>query len=376
MKVYLVGGAVRDELLGLIPKEKDWVVVGATPDDMLRMGYKQVGKEFPVFLHPKTGEEYALARTEKKVAPGYTGFVFSTSPEVTLEEDLQRRDLTINAIAKIPDGQLVDPYCGQQDLQDKILRHVSLAFVEDPVRILRIARFAARYADRGFKVAPETYSLMKKMVAAGEVDALVPERVWKEFERALGEYTPEVFFEVLAKCGALAKLFPMIKTKRLRLFAKFSGIQLLKRVAQLTSDKIIRFSALTQSFSKEDITWLCKRYRLPIEYCELALFVNKYYSECLGFDSLAVERMLAIFSGVDAFRREERFNKFLKACQVIAKCRKETFPAIDIKNFFSAAKAIDVKELLEQKLKGAEIGEKLKEKRLEAIAKLQNIRPK
>lgn len=208
MKIYLVGGAVRDELLGIPYHEKDWVVVGATAEEMLAKGYRQVGKDFPVFLHPKTNEEYALARTERKVSKGYTGFTFNAAPEVTLEEDLQRRDLTINAIAKAEDGTIIDPFHGREDLQNKILRHVSPAFSEDPVRILRIARFAARYGD--FTIAPETLALMKQMVVSGEVDALVPERVWKEWQRALSEKHPEKFFEVLAACGAMAILFPEI----------------------------------------------------------------------------------------------------------------------------------------------------------------------
>jgi len=210
MEVYLVGGAVRDGLLGLPVRERDWVVVGARPEDLERQGYMPVGREFPVFLHPQTKEEYALARLERKVAPGYRGFTTRSSADVTLEEDLKRRDLTINAIAQAPSGEIIDPYGGQQDLQARVLRHVSEAFVEDPVRILRLARFAARFADLGFSVAEETLTLMRKMVASGEVDALVPERVWQETERALGESRPDVFFQTLRDCGALAVIFPEI----------------------------------------------------------------------------------------------------------------------------------------------------------------------
>src|SRR5262249_20123816 len=210
MEVYLVGGAVRDRLLGLPIRERDWVVVGARPEDLERQGYLSVGKEFPVFLHPQTREEYALARLERKVAPGYRGFTTQFSPEVTLEEDLKRRDLTINAIAETADGKIIDPYGGQRDLTAKVLRHVSEAFVEDPVRILRLARFAARFADLGFTVADETLSLMRQMVGSGEVDALVPERVWQETERALGESRPDVYFQTLRNCGALATIFPEI----------------------------------------------------------------------------------------------------------------------------------------------------------------------
>jgi len=209
MQIYCVGGAIRDELLGLPVKDRDWVVVGATPEMLLAQGYKPVGKDFPVFLHPRTHEEYALARTERKTAPGYAGFVFHTDPAVTLEEDLARRDLTINAIARTADGTLADPYGGQRDLAGRIFRHVSPAFAEDPVRILRLARFAARFAD--FRVAPETLALMRGMVAAGEVDALVPERVWQEIARGLMEARPSRMIEVLRDCGALARLLPELE---------------------------------------------------------------------------------------------------------------------------------------------------------------------
>src|SRR6185295_7390134 len=208
MEVYLVGGAVRDRLLGLPVKERDWVVVGARPEDLERQGYLRVGKEFPVFLHPDTREEYALARLERKVAPGYHGFTTEFSPEVTLEEDLQRRDLTINAMAEDMDGRIIDPFNGQRDLEARVLRHVSDAFIEDPVRVLRAARFAARFAALGFTVADETRALMKRIVADGEMNALVAERVWQETERALGESRPEVYFETLRECGALAVVFP------------------------------------------------------------------------------------------------------------------------------------------------------------------------
>src|SRR2546429_5398195 len=210
MRVYLVGGAVRDRLLGVAVRERDWVVVGAQPQELERAGYQPVGREFPVFLHPQTHEEYALAPRERKVAPGYRGFTTQASPEVSLEEDLQRRDLTINAMAESEDGQLVDPYGGQADLAARVLRHVSEAFVEDPVRVLRVARFAARYADLGFRVADETLQLMQRMTEAGEVSALVAERVWLETERALGESRPDVFFETPRACGALAVVFPEV----------------------------------------------------------------------------------------------------------------------------------------------------------------------
>src|SRR6185437_11831 len=208
MEVYLVGGAVRDRLLGLPIRERDWVVVGARPQELESAGYVSVGKEFPVFLHPETREEYALARLERKVAPGYRGFTTQFSPDVTLEEDLRRRDLTINAMAQTAAGEIIDPYGGQRDLQARLLRHVSDAFTEDPVRILRVARFAARFAERGFAVSPDTLALLRTMAASGEVDALVPDRVWQETDRALGESRPDVFFETLRACGALTRIFP------------------------------------------------------------------------------------------------------------------------------------------------------------------------
>src|SRR5690606_13086377 len=210
MEVYLVGGAVRDELMGLPVTERDWCVVGATPDEMKALGFRQVGKDFPVFLHPETGEEYALARTERKTGPGYHGFEFRTSPDVTIEEDLARRDITINAMARDAEGRLVDPFGGRRDLRNKVLRHVSEAFAEDPVRVLRVAKFAARFAPQGFRVADETMELMRGMVEDGEVDELVPHRVWKETEAALAGPAPRVYFEVLRECGALAVVFPEI----------------------------------------------------------------------------------------------------------------------------------------------------------------------
>ena len=274
MKIYLVGGAVRDKLLGLPIKEKDWVVVNATVDDMLALRYRQVGKEFPVFLHPKTGEEYALARMERKVKPGYQGFTFDTSPDVSLEEDLIRRDLTVNAMAEGEDGKLTDPYGGKKDLDAKVLRHVSPAFAEDPVRILRVGRFFARYAQLGFTIAPETIALMKQMVQAGEVNALVAERVWKELERALGEKNPEKFFEALAICDALPILFPGIQINS-------DGMKALTAAAILSDKSVIRFAALLHALpdAKQTISSLCDRYRVPNSFRELALLTATHYAK-------------------------------------------------------------------------------------------------
>lgn len=360
MKIYLVGGAVRDKLLGIPVKEKDWVVVGAKPEELLGLGYKQVGKEFPVFLHPQTAEEYALARMERKVAPGYAGFVFDASPEVTLEEDLLRRDLTINAMAETLEGELIDPYQGRADLDKKILRHVSPAFSEDPVRILRIARFAARYAGLGFKVAPETNALMKDMVTSGEVDALVPERVWKEFERALSEKAPEVFFQVLADCAALSVLFPMLHLDG-------PGMSALKQAVNLKADTVVRFAALMHASTKEEINDLCKRYRLPADYQELALLVVQYLSQAWQFSQLSAMEILNLLFASDAFRREERFNKFLLACEASAQLGEAKFPRENFAAVYQAAKEIKVTDWLTPEMKGPEIAEKLKERRLAAI---------
>lgn len=360
MKIYLVGGAVRDQLLGVPVKERDWVVVGARPEDLLQQGFKRVGKEFPVFLHPQTAEEYALARMEKKVSPGYAGFVFDTSPEVTLEEDLARRDLSINAMAQTQEGELIDPYHGKADLDKKILRHVSPAFSEDPVRILRVARFAARYADLGFKVAPETNELMKTMVSSGEINALVAERVWKEFERALGEKSPQVFFEVLADCQALPVLFPMVRLEG-------EGLKVLKQASLLTTDVTVRFAALTHALTKEDILWLCKRYRLPVEYRELALLVFQYKEPVLYFSQLSAAEILSLFLAVDAFRREKRFKKFLCCCEVLAKSYNVDFSEKKIQAAYLVARQVDAKEFMDKSMTGIEIARKLKEKRLAAI---------
>ncbi len=357
MKIYLVGGAVRDKLLGLPVKERDWVVVGAKPEELLRLGYKQVGKEFPVFLHPQTAEEYALARMERKVAPGYTGFVFDTSPEVTLEEDLLRRDLTINAMAETLEGDCIDPYHGREDLAKKILRHVSPAFSEDPVRILRVARFAARYGEQGFTLAPETKALMKEMVACGEVKALVPERVWKEFERALGEQAPTLFFQTLAACEALPILFPQLELTG-------PGMKALKQATPLTKDPLIRFAVLMHASSKEDILALSQHYRFPVAYRELARLVSEYNGIAAQFSELSAEKLLSLLLSLDAFRREERFKQFLLTCELISK---EKFPRKAWETSYQVLKQIDVADWLRPEMKGPEIAEKLKQKRLAAL---------
>ena len=400
METYLVGGAVRDKLLGLTPKELDWVVVGATPEEMLALGYQQVGKDFPVFLHPQTRDEYALARTERKTGPGYTGFVVHASPDVTLEEDLIRRDLTINAIAEDKDGNLIDPFNGREDLANGLLKHVSPAFVEDPVRILRIARFAARFAKWGFKVSHGTNTLMRKMVANGEVNALVPERVWAELEKVLNEEHPERFFEVLRGCHALQKLFPEID----QLFGvpqpeKYhpeidTGIHVmmvLQQAAKLSPDPIVRFAALTHDLGKgttpkadlpkhhghearsvELVIALCDRYRIPNDYRELAILTARYHTHCHNADELKPSTMLEVIEAMDAFRRPERFEQYLIACTADFKGRpgyeELEYPQVDrFHKALDAANSVNTKDIVASGLKGEAIREELHKQRISAI---------
>ena len=292
MKVYVVGGAVRDELLGLPVQDRDHVVVGATPEEMVRAGFKPVGKDFPVFLHPQTHEEYALARTERKSGRGYKGFTVYASPEVTLEDDLRRRDLTINAMAKDEQGRIIDPFGGQRDLAAKVLRHVSEAFAEDPVRILRVARFAARF---GFAVAAETLALMRSMVASGETDYLVPERVWQEFSRGLMEKQPERMFEVLEASGLYGKLLPELRERM--------GIE---------GTLPVRFARLAWPLKEPEVEALCERLRVPNDVRELALLACRT-RVALRASRLATPRaLLELLKRADAFRRPERFRDLLE----------------------------------------------------------------
>jgi tRNA nucleotidyltransferase (CCA-adding enzyme) len=353
MEIYLVGGAVRDKHLGLPVKEKDWVVVGATVADMLARGFRQVGKDFPVFLHPETQEEYALARKERKVGRGYTGFDFDASPEVTLEQDLLRRDLTINAMAEHTDGTLVDPYHGKADLEKKLLRHVSQAFVEDPVRILRVGRFAARFATLGFIVADETVLLMREMVRSGEVDALVAERVWKELERALQESTPAAFFHVLIACNALPVLFPAITKQHLAM---------LSQAVTLSPAAEVRFAALLATMSPAAISELCDRYRVPSHYRELALLVAAQHTAYQRAATFTAAEWLTFLQAADAFRRAARFQHVLLALQAVTQISPERALAI-----LQAASAADVKQLLASGLQGPAIGAALDKRRVDLI---------
>ena len=340
--IYVVGGAVRDELLGLPVQDKDFVVVGATPEEMAAAGFKPVGKDFPVFLHPKTHEEYALARTERKSGRGYKGFTVYSAPDVTLEQDLARRDLTINAIAKAPDGALIDPYHGEKDLRDGVLRHVSDAFAEDPVRILRIARFAARFA---FRVADETMALMTMMVAAGETDHLVPERVWQEFAKGLTEPQPALMFEALERCGLRAKLLPELR----QLPKAYSG------------PLPVRFTVLCWPLQEEEIKDLCDRLKVPNEERELALLACR----CRDLlNPLQPGEFLDLFKRSDAFRRPERFAAFLEA----ARFAQPGFDAQRIERALKAAAAVDAGAVASRAPAPAAIPDRLDREREQAIA--------
>ena len=403
MQVYLVGGAVRDERLGIPVTERDWCVVGSTEEDLLALGYKRVGKGFPVFLHPVTGEEYALARTERKSGPGHTGFEVTASPAVTIEEDLERRDLTINAMAIAPDEMLVDPYGGVQDLAAKRLRHVSPAFREDPLRVLRTARFAARYASLGFTVADETLELMALMVNDGELDTLVPERVWKETRKALGYARPQVFFEVLRACGALSVVFPEVD----RLYgvpqpAKWHpeidcGVHTMMAVgmaAQLSDAADVRFAALVHDLGKATtaaadlpshpgherrgvalIEALCQRLSVPNEFRALAKLTSEWHTHIHRAFGLKANTVLKVLERCDAFRRPQRFEKLLLACEADARGRKgltdRPYPQA---RFFgaalTAASQVSVAEFIDTVDEGHEIAAMLKESRLAAIKRL------
>jgi tRNA nucleotidyltransferase (CCA-adding enzyme) len=407
MRVYLVGGAVRDRLLGLPVRERDWVVVGATPEELTRAGYQSVGRQFPVFLHPKTHEEYALARLERKVAPGYRGFTTQFSPDVTLEEDLRRRDLTLNAIAQSEDGALIDPYGGQADIAARRLRHVSEAFVEDPVRVLRVARFAARFAALGFTVAGDTLQLMRRMTEAGEVSALVSERVWQETERALGEAHPEVFFATLRECGALAVIFPEIDAlygvpQPPRWHPEIdTGVHVmlaLRYAADAGATAATRFAVLTHDLGKARtprerwpshhgheglgvplIEALCDRLKVPNGHRELAVLAARYHTHVHRALELKPATVLTLLEDCDAFRRPERFAELLLACEADARGRtgleSAPYPQVDyLKRMLAAASAVALTEEERRGLKGAEIGAQLRSRRLATIAALREQR--
>jgi tRNA nucleotidyltransferase (CCA-adding enzyme) len=403
MQVYLVGGAVRDALLGLAVKERDWVVVGGTREELLRLNYREVGRDFPVFLHPDTHEEHALARLERKVAPGYRGFAVEFGPEVTLEEDLARRDLTINAIAQSADGALIDPFGGRRDLEAGVLRHVSPAFVEDPVRILRVARFAARFAPLGFRVAAETLALMRAMVERREVDALVPERVWQETEKALREPKAAEFFRVLRECGALLPVYPEIDALfgvpqpaqwHPEIDTGVHTLMVLDQAAALSPDPTVRFAALVHDLGKGTtprqewpshrgheersvalIEALSLRLRLPGEYRDLSVIVARYHGIVHRAFELKPKTILEFMERSDAFRRPERFAQALLACEADSRGRAGLEDApYPQRQYLAQARdaAAAIKPSPEEiaALAGAKIAERVHQRRVHAIAEL------
>jgi len=404
MQVYLVGGAVRDRLLGRAVRERDWVVVGATPGELERAGYIPVGRDFPVFLHPRTKEEHALARLERKVAPGYRGFSTEFSPDVTLEDDLRRRDLTINAMAEDAGGQIIDPYGGRRDLEARLLRHVSEAFVEDPVRILRVARFAARYAPLGFAVAEETLALMRRMVDAGEANALVAERVWTETEKALGEERPDVFISVLRACGALRVVYPEIDALfgvpqpekwHPEIDTGVHQLLSLREAVKLGGGIAARFAVLMHDLGKgttpadvlpshhghEDagvalVEQLCARLRVPNQLRELAVITARYHTHVHRALELRAETVLRTLEACDALRRPERFADFLLACEADARglqgLEARDYPQ---RAFFAEAReraaAVALTEDERRGLSGEQIGVELRRRRVAAVEELR-----
>jgi tRNA nucleotidyltransferase (CCA-adding enzyme) len=402
MEVYLVGGAVRDRLLGLPARERDWVVVGATPQTLLDLGYRQVGKDFPVFLHPETREEYALARTERKIGPGYHGFEFDTGEAVTLEEDLARRDLTINAIARSNDGTLIDPFGGQADLAARKLRHISTAFGEDPVRVARIARFAARFAPLGFTVADETRALMQTMTESGELANLRPERLWRELERALGEPAPQTFIATLRSCGALRILLPEVDClygvpQPARWHPEVdTGIHVelvLEQAAALSPKAEVRFAALTHDLGKgttpreiwpkhsgheqrsvELIDELTKRLPIPKRFVRLARHVARYHGQVHRVDELRAGTALKLLEATDGLRRPDDFEDFLLACEADARGRtgleRDPYPQADrLRAALAAATRVTSKDVSPTKA-GPEMGAALHQLRVAAIKQL------
>ncbi len=406
MKTYLVGGAVRDQLLGLPAHERDWVVVGAQPQELLDRGFRPVGKDFPVFLHPDTNEEYALARTERKTGPGYRGFVTRFSPDVTLEEDLERRDLTLNAIAQDGDtGALIDPFGGQRDLRARVLRHVSAAFIEDPVRVLRTARFAARFAPLGFTVAPETMALMRSIAASGELNALVAERVWQELLKALRMPAPRKFFEVLREADALAVIFPEIDALfgvpqperwHPEIDAGVHTMMALDQACRLSADPIVRFAVLVHDLGKGTtppeewprhvahehrsvplIAALCARFRVPNAFRDLAILVGRHHLVMHKATEVRPGTLLDLLEHLDAFRRPERVEQFVLACEADARGRQgledRDYPQSDLlRRAHAAARVAKVPAEARAGLNGEQIAQRFRQARVQAIAEVLN----
>jgi tRNA nucleotidyltransferase (CCA-adding enzyme) len=401
MKTYLVGGAVRDQLLNIPSKDKDWVVVGSTPEHMLSLGYKQVGADFPVFLHPKNQQEYALARTERKQGHGYQGFDVQFNENVTLEDDLIRRDLTINAMAQSDDGAISDPYNGQQDLKDKVLRHVSPAFSEDPLRVLRVARFAARFHHLGFTIAPETLTLMSNISQSGELEHLTPERVWVETERALQEKSPWVYFEVLRNCHALNVCFPELnalfgvpqpKLHHPEIDTGIHCLMVLQQATLLTDDPVIRFAALIHDLGKAltpkdnwpkhykhevlglaPINDMCDRLRIPNAFRELALKTSEFHTHVHKAFELKAGTIWKLFRQCDALRKPQRFNDILLACMSDSRGRTGfeniEYPQADyLKALLKNAMSVQVKDIVDKGFQGAALGQEIEKARIDAIA--------
>lgn len=355
MQCYLVGGAVRDKLLGYPHHEHDWVVVGSSPEEMLAAGFKPVGRDFPVFLHPQTNEEYALARIERKSGRGYHGFTFFSSPDVTLEQDLARRDLTINAIAQDSEGNLVDPYGGQRDIEQRVLRHVSEAFAEDPLRVLRIARFAARYHHLEFRIATETLALMRAIVDAGEIEHLVAERVWKETERALGEPDPQIYFQTLHDCGALARLCPELDHKA-------QSRADLARCAQSIDSTLIRFAVLCATLDEASLLDFCARVKAPNDYRELASLVLEHCEAIASCNDAS--GALAILQRTDSLRRPDRFDLVLESCAALLVPPRQI---LRLRAAHATAAAITAEPLVQRGFSGKALGEQMQQERLAAI---------
>lgn len=400
MKVFLVGGAVRDKLLNIDVVDRDYVVVGANIQQMRELGYQQVGKDFPVFLHPSTHEEYALARTERKQGQGYTGFICHSEANVTLEQDLLRRDLTVNAIAEDDEGQLYDPYNGQQDLSDRILRHVSPAFVEDPLRVLRVARFAARYHHLGFTVAPETKKLMQEIAASGELQNLSAERIWVEIEKVIKCDNMHVFFEVLKDTGALEILFPELHNLfgipaparwHPEIDTGIHSLMVMQQACLLTDDTQVRFASICHDFGKAKtpksiwpshhghekaglplIVDICKRYRIPNDYRDLALQVCEHHGKIHRIADLKPTTILKLFDTCDAWRKPERFKQMLLACEADFRGRtgfeNREYPQRGyLENLLSLLLSIPVGPIINAGYKGIEIKEQLNKQRLNSV---------
>lgn len=401
MKTYLVGGAVRDRLLKIPVFDHDWVVVGATPEELLALGYQQVGRDFPVFLNPNTHEEYALARTERKSGQGYTGFVCHAAPDVTLEEDLQRRDLTINAIAQTTDGELVDPYHGVDDLNARVLRHVSAAFGEDPLRVLRVARFAARFAHLGFTIAPETAALMRQMTDSGELSALTAERVWKETEKALQSDNPQVYFQVLRDCHALQVLFPEIDALfgvpapekwHPEIDTGVHTLMTLAIAARLTPEIDVRFAALCHDLGKgltpkqywphhhghgpagvRLVEQLCQRLRVPNPIRDLSKLVAEYHDLIHTVNKLRPETLLKLFDAIDVWRKPQRLEQMILTSEADARGRtgfeENPYPQGDyLREAYRVALGVAVKEVVDSGFQGLAIRDEVKRRRQQALA--------